>query len=104
MTALPPVRGPARAASCKIPGETSGRMCASGVVMAERFYVAGSLTGGAAVELGGAEAHHLAAVCRARPGDTVCLFNGDGREYTARVTSADRRRVVLEVVASAAPA
>ena len=33
----------------------------------------------------GPEAHHLAVVCRVRPGDAVCLFNGDGREYPAEV-------------------
>jgi 16S rRNA (uracil1498-N3)-methyltransferase len=71
--------------------------------MSERFYVDGPLGEGAAVELRGAEAHHLAAVCRARPGDTVCLFNGDGCEYTARVVAADRRVITLAVAGRAAP-
>ncbi|HEY7158128.1 MAG TPA: RsmE family RNA methyltransferase, partial [Gemmataceae bacterium] len=53
--------------------------------------------------LQGAEAHHLAAVCRSRPGDVVCLFNGDGRQYPARVESVGRREVSLEVLAVESP-
>ena len=64
--------------------------------MAERFYVNQPL-GPGPVELDGPEAHHLAAVCRLRPGDAVYLFNGDGREYPAAVSRVERRRVLLEV-------
>jgi 16S rRNA (uracil1498-N3)-methyltransferase len=46
----------------------------------------------------GAEAHHLATVCRLRPGDTVCLFNGDGSEYPALIENIHRRRVLLRVL------
>jgi 16S rRNA (uracil1498-N3)-methyltransferase len=70
--------------------------------MADRFYVSCELTPGP-VFLQGPEAHHLRDVCRLRPGDAVRLFNGDGREYPARVTSLDRRAVVLEVQAAVAP-
>ncbi|HMC64510.1 MAG TPA: RsmE family RNA methyltransferase [Gemmataceae bacterium] len=66
--------------------------------MAERFYVNCPLALGP-VEVEGAEAHHLAAVCRLRPGDAVSLFNGDGREYRAEVRAIARRKVVLEVLA-----
>jgi len=71
--------------------------------MAERFYVDGAL-GPGRVELEGPEAHHLAAVCRLRPGDAVRLFNGDGREYPAEVLDTGRRRVALEVRGAEAPA
>jgi 16S rRNA (uracil1498-N3)-methyltransferase len=70
--------------------------------MADRFYVNRALAPGA-VELTGPEAHHLATVCRLRPGDAVCLFNGDGREYPAVVTGAGRRSVALEVSGVEAP-
>ncbi|MBV9124539.1 MAG: 16S rRNA (uracil(1498)-N(3))-methyltransferase [Planctomycetes bacterium] len=56
------------------------------------------------VEIQGAEAHHLAAVCRLRPGNQVCLFNGDGREYPAEVREVERKRVRLQVLEAAAPA
>jgi 16S rRNA (uracil1498-N3)-methyltransferase len=64
--------------------------------MAERFYVNWDL-GPGPVTLDGPEAHHLAVVCRLRPDDRVCLFNGDGREYPAVVRQTGKRRVVLEV-------
>jgi 16S rRNA (uracil1498-N3)-methyltransferase len=70
--------------------------------MSERFYINWPLAPGP-VELTGAEAHHLATVRRFRAGDAVCLFNGDGREYAARVVHVERRRIALEVTGVAAP-
>ncbi len=65
--------------------------------MSERFYVNLPLTVGP-FTLDGPEAHHLATVCRLRPGDAVCLFNGDGREYPARITRAARGEIALEIL------
>lgn len=70
--------------------------------MAERFYVNCELNPGL-VLVQGAEAHHLAVVCRLRPGDAVCLFNGDGRQYPARITEVGRHGVTLEVLAVETP-
>jgi 16S rRNA (uracil1498-N3)-methyltransferase len=70
--------------------------------MAERFYINCPLAPGPVV-VEGSEAHHLATVCRVRPGDPVCLFNGDGSEYPARVIASDRRRVTVEVIGQATP-
>ena len=70
--------------------------------MADRFYVNCPLAPGP-VTVEGPEAHHLAVVCRLRPGDAVCLFNGDGREYPAEVREVGKRAVVLEVHAVEAP-
>jgi 16S rRNA (uracil1498-N3)-methyltransferase len=70
--------------------------------MAERFYVNCELKPGP-VHLQGAEAHHLAVVCRLRPGDAVCLFNGDGRQYPARVEEVGKRAASLEVLAVEEP-
>src|SRR5262245_28198643 len=71
--------------------------------MADRFYVNCPLAPGPVV-VSGPEAHHLAAVCRVRPGDAVCLFNGDGHEYPAEVEAVGRREVVVSVRAIATPA
>src|SRR5947209_2816049 len=65
--------------------------------MSERFYVSSPLAAGSRVALEGAEAHHLARVCRLGPGGAVCLFNGDGHEYPALVLAVERRQVSLEV-------
>jgi 16S rRNA (uracil1498-N3)-methyltransferase len=70
--------------------------------MADRFYVNCALQVGT-VRLEGPEAHHLTTVCRLRVGDAVCLFNGDGREYSARITSLTRRAVTLEVLGVESP-
>ena len=64
--------------------------------MSERYYLDQPLALGP-VGLAGPEAHHLAVVCRVRPGDRVYLFNGDGRQYLAAVTEASKRGVRLEV-------
>jgi 16S rRNA (uracil1498-N3)-methyltransferase len=70
--------------------------------MGERFYVNRALAPGP-VELTGDEAHHLATVCRLRSGDLVCLFNGDGKEYPARIEESGRRSVTLEVLEARGP-
>jgi 16S rRNA (uracil1498-N3)-methyltransferase len=70
--------------------------------MADRFYTNYPLAPGP-VQIDGPEAHHLAAVCRLRPGDAVCLFNGDGHEYPAEVREVGKRSVVLVVQAVEAP-
>jgi 16S rRNA (uracil1498-N3)-methyltransferase len=64
--------------------------------MSERFYINCPLEPGIA-SLAGEEARHLAAVCRLRVGDPLFLFNGDGREYAARVHHIASGRVELEV-------
>ena len=70
--------------------------------MSERVYLNWPLSPGP-VEMTGPEARHLALVCRLRPGDELCLFNGDGREYPARVVAVSRKSVSLEVLSVAAP-
>src|SRR5438093_5854105 len=70
--------------------------------MADRFYVNCRLAPGP-VELRGPEAHHLATVLRARPGDAVCLFNGDGAEYPAIVVEVGRNLVTLNVTGREEP-
>ena len=70
--------------------------------MADRFHVNCALAPGP-VELDGPEAHHLATVCRLRPGDLVYLFNGDGHEYPAEVTQLTRRTVSLRVLRVESP-
>jgi 16S rRNA (uracil1498-N3)-methyltransferase len=71
--------------------------------MSERFYINWPLQPGKVV-LEGAEAHHLATVRRFRPGDAVCLFNGDGHEYPARIVQTHRRRVDLDITGVDSPA
>ncbi len=55
------------------------------------------------MDLAGPEAHHLAVVCRLGPGDAICLFNGDGKEYHARVLEVHRRCVSVDIFDAAEP-
>ena len=70
--------------------------------MADRFYVNQPL-GVGQVRLEGADAHHLAAVCRYRAGDQVYLFNGDGSQYLAGVKNVQRHSVDVEVLSCDSP-
>lgn len=64
--------------------------------MAERFYTSLPLTAGPLL-LQGPEAHHLATVCRAKVGQRITLFNGDGKDYPAHIVGIARKVVELEV-------
>src|SRR5262245_59885940 len=65
--------------------------------MPDRVYVNCPL-GIGPVNLAGPEAHHLATLLRAHPGDAVCLFNGDGAEYPAVVVEVTKKCVALNIM------
>jgi 16S rRNA (uracil1498-N3)-methyltransferase len=62
-----------------------------------RVYVETVLTPGAVVELPRETASHLAKVLRARSGDSLILFGGDGCEYAGAVESVRGSRVTASV-------
>jgi 16S rRNA (uracil1498-N3)-methyltransferase len=62
-----------------------------------RVYVETVLAPGAIVELPRETASHLAKVLRARSGDPLILFGGDGREYAGAVESVRGSRVTASV-------
>jgi 16S rRNA (uracil1498-N3)-methyltransferase len=66
--------------------------------MADRYFVDQPIDGVLA-RLVGNEAHHLAHVMRARPGDLITLFDGGGAEFSARVETVGRADIVLAVLA-----
>ena len=65
--------------------------------MSTRLFVSGALINGAEIELLGDRARYLGKVLRARPGDRVTIFNGDGPEWSATILSISKNAVVLEV-------
>lgn len=67
-----------------------------------RIHVAQTLHAGSEVTLSGSAAEHVGRVLRLRRGDALTLFNGDGRDYAAQLTSVDRNRVTA-CVGGAAP-
>jgi 16S rRNA (uracil1498-N3)-methyltransferase len=62
-----------------------------------RVHVEAALRPGSAVELPSAAAAHLAKVLRARSGDALLLFAGDGLEFAATVASVRGSRVTAAV-------
>lgn len=64
--------------------------------MPDRFYTPQPLAVGE-FTLDGPDAYHLAAVLRARPGQAVTLFNGDGDEYACEILAVSKRTVTIHV-------
>ena len=69
-----------------------------------RFFAPTLDPGDETVALPREEAEHLTRVLRLGTGDTVAVFDGRGHEFTARVTSAIRRDVRLQIVSRLEPA
>jgi 16S rRNA (uracil1498-N3)-methyltransferase len=65
-----------------------------------RVYVDSALTPGSMVELPPDTASHLAKVLRARGGDELILFNGDGREFNGAIEGVRGSRVSASVAGS----
>ncbi|MDY7578168.1 16S rRNA (uracil(1498)-N(3))-methyltransferase [Herbaspirillum sp. RTI4] len=61
-----------------------------------RFYCPCPLTVGATLSLPEHLAHHVQ-VLRLQPGATLTLFNGEGGEYTASLTSVERKRAEVDI-------
>jgi 16S rRNA (uracil1498-N3)-methyltransferase len=73
-------------------------------VSVHRFFAPALDPGDEAVDLPRDEAEHLTRVLRLGAGDIVHVFDGRGREYLARVMSAARRDVRLQLVSPVDPA
>ena len=69
-----------------------------------RFYAPALDPGDDTVALPRDEAEHLTRVLRLGVGDTVAVFDGRGREFVARVASALRREVRVQIVSRVEPA
>jgi 16S rRNA (uracil1498-N3)-methyltransferase len=65
-----------------------------------RVFVEGELQSGSLVELPRETGAHLAKVLRARSGDEVVLFNGDGREFTGIIEKVQGSRVSASIGAA----
>jgi 16S rRNA (uracil1498-N3)-methyltransferase len=65
-----------------------------------RVFVDGELQSGSVMELPRETGAHLAKVLRARSGDEVVLFNGDGREFTGAIEKVQGSRVSASIGAA----
>lgn len=63
----------------------------------DRFYIP-STPAGHEIWIDGKEAHHILHVKRAKPGNTITLFDGIGNEYLSKITeiSGDKLKVIIE--------
>ena len=68
-----------------------------------RLFTDQPLTTGASVLLEGDTARHLGRALRARVGESVALFNGDGREFTARIREVSKQSIVAEIGEASRP-
>lgn len=64
-----------------------------------RFYDKQSFSQSQQAVLGEAASHHIGKVLRMQPGDDLVVFNGDGGEWHARITSVGKRNVTVDVLA-----
>ena len=62
-----------------------------------RVFVDSDLYLGAEFRLPEAQARHVAQVLRQGEGDSLLVFNGDGHDYSARLTASDRQGVRLSI-------
>ena len=65
-----------------------------------RVFLEGELQSGSVVELPRETGAHLAKVLRARSGDAVVLFNGDGREFQGAIEKVQGSRVSASIGAA----
>jgi len=70
-----------------------GRAPRSRDVRLTRLFVPAPLAAGASIELPADTAAHIVRVLRARSGDALILFNGEGREYPGAIDSVRGSRV-----------
>ncbi len=68
-----------------------------------RLFTDQPLTPGNQVVLKGNVAQHLSRVLRARAGDQIALFNGDGQEFAATVLTASKREASVDIGEAATP-
>lgn len=68
--------------------------------MADRYYSQQSiLASDQTILLTGDEAHHLCNVMRGKVGDEFVVFDGQGTDWTAKVTRVEKRSVELQILA-----
>ena len=68
-----------------------------------RLFTDQPLTPGNQVVLKGNVAQHLGRVLRARAGEHIALFNGDGQEFAATVLTVSKREVSVDIGEAATP-
>jgi 16S rRNA (uracil1498-N3)-methyltransferase len=83
----------------KIGNDTTWTFAKTGfVVRIHRVFTDQQLEPGQELILAGKPAHYLGRVLRVAPGQTVVLFNGDGRDYVCEIRNARKNALALDVM------
>jgi len=69
-----------------------------------RVYEPQPLSAGQCIDLSDTTIQHVIRALRLREGDLLCLFNGDGQEYPARLTRVDKRAAQATLESPQTPA
>lgn len=64
----------------------------------KRFFYEDMLAVGSCINMVGEEFHHLSNVMRAKTGDKVCLFNGNGNFYLGKITEITKKYANIDVL------
>ncbi|MDY6798405.1 MAG: 16S rRNA (uracil(1498)-N(3))-methyltransferase [Pseudomonadota bacterium] len=62
-----------------------------------RIHTDAPLTGGSSIELDEKAARHVVRVLRMQPGQSLVLFNGDGMDYPATLSTVDKKRATAKL-------
>ena len=65
-----------------------------------RFFIEKTLMHEPQVVIQGKDANHIRNVLRMKPGDRICLFDPQGNEYTARITTLSPTEIAVEITHS----
>ncbi|MDO6562988.1 16S rRNA (uracil(1498)-N(3))-methyltransferase [Amphritea sp. 1_MG-2023] len=68
-----------------------------------RFYEPQAITAGHDLCLSDSVVQHVCRALRMRPGDSLVLFNGDGCEYTAKLTEVAKRSATVHITQATQP-
>jgi len=69
-----------------------------------RFYQDTAFAVNSTISLDESAVQHIARVLRMKPSEQICLFNGDGNEYTGRLIVVEKRCVNVLIESASAPA
>jgi len=69
-----------------------------------RIYTPQSLWLADSIELTGPSCHYLTRVLRLSVGDSITVFNGDGRDYRGKIHTRERQRIVIRLFGHQTPA
>ena len=67
------------------------------VMRQSRVYTSQPLLAADSVELTGSQSHYLTRVLRLSEGDSITLFNGDGRDYSGVISEIQRHRLLVRL-------